>query len=567
MSNLKRVTISEKCILCGLCELDQYKKIFSCDANGTIQILHNGLVDIDVHPELLEASKMCPTQAIQIQEEETTSGSKEDNLKKLNDLIYKRLRDYSFAPPEVGDYKYKTGVYKASKIPAQYRSDNKYRTDDAAQEAGVRAFKSAVWSQAKNIARQYIVAYRVKQLKKYYTYEQEEDNFYFSKNMEIKGLLTEAANLASCVTEGKIKLPKDFCEFEVRPDWGYDNITRDSLAKLEDLNFDFECSSSFHDVYWYDCWISVDDYGDDKYFYDFEEAESQFRDDMDSVVDDVLYNEVQSRVNNITGTYLNAAQNLLLSKVDLLQAELRKYIQVDSAEQQKQVIENICSEIAETSLPKIPLPQPDVDLLYNSDYRFHSESSCEEASENRRERAYKEGLCFVEHLPETLSQECAEQVEIVLTKWKREILPIYSSCGNKLASQKLCVTIDDDNCVINLDDFDNVNVPVSSSIRRYISSEILRYGTSVDDVRYMSKYDCKIRIYHDYDLKETFFGNFKEVNHRYCYDLDLYEFDESARLVGKACVKKFEESAFWKQYFDSIKRSLIKSLRSMFSVS
>ena len=312
MPQLKRVSIvSHKCILCGLCEQEQYSNVFLCADDGSITVSNGGLVDIEKYPQLLEAERQCPSHAIEIQDEETVLGGKKEAQDKLNQKIYKELRDYPFEPPSPKDYEYKTGVYQASKIPAQYRSACKYRTYEAAEDAGASTFKSAVWSQTKAIARQYIVAYRVKQLKKYYTYEESEGNFYFQKNREITTSLTETYELAKFITDGKIDLPNDFCTFDVKPDWGKYSISKERLEKLEDATFDFEYASSFHTADWYRTWVKVDDYGDDKYYYDFEEAEKQFREDMDSCVEDVLYKEVQSRVEDAVRDYLENGKKII----------------------------------------------------------------------------------------------------------------------------------------------------------------------------------------------------------------------------------------------------------------
>lgn len=71
---------------------------------------------------------------------------------------------------------------------------------------------------------------------------------------------------------------------------------------------------SFHTADWYRTWVNVDDYGDDKYYYDFEEAEKQFREDMDSCVEDVLDKEVQSRVEDAVRDYLQNSKKILNEK-------------------------------------------------------------------------------------------------------------------------------------------------------------------------------------------------------------------------------------------------------------
>ena len=564
MSQLKRVSIlPHKCILCGLCEQEQYSDIFLCSEDGSISVANEGIVDIEKYPQLLDIERICPSHAIEIKDEETVLGRKYEAQDKLNQKIYHELRDYSFEPPDPKDYEYKTGVYQASKVPAQYRSGCKYRSYESAEDAGTSAFKSAVWSQFKAIARQYIVAYRVKQLKKYYTYEESENNYYFQKNTEISKILKEVYQLAKFVTDDQIDLPNEFCTFDVQPDWGEYGFSRERLEKLEDTNFDFERASFFHTADWYKTWVNVDDYGDDKYYYDFEEAEEQFREDMDSCVEDVLYKEVQSRVEDAVYNYLKKGKEILDEKINILQEELRKHISTDETSLFKEEIKKVCTEISNTELPQVATPSINMDLDYNNDYRFHSKRDCEKAAENRRHRAYNEGCSYIQNLPDSLNDSYMEQIKNLLTQWKRMILRAYDMSGKDRSNQSLKITVGNTSVNIDLSNFHDVIIPRDCDIKDYISKNIIKYGPSAGDTSYMSEYSCKISIWEDYDIKETIFGNIKEVNHRYAYDVPLYEFQHSALDVAQACITVLTESPFLPVYFKKIKESVLKALSEL----
>lgn len=95
----------------------------------------------------------------------------------------------------------------------------------------------------------------------------------------------------------------------------------------------------------------------------------------------------------------------------------------------------------------------------------------------------------------------------------------------------------------------------------------MEYGTSVGDVEYISEYDIKIDIGHDYDLRDTLFGGLKEVNNRWCYHLwNIHDVRFSASDVGDACVKKLEESTYFKRYVESIKKSFIEEISKISGV-
>lgn len=561
MPTPKRISITEKCIMCGICEDEQYSMIFNCSKDGTgIEVRNNGLIDIDKFPRVLEAQKLCPTQAIEIKNDFTFSDSISEAADKLNQKIFSTLRDYQFTAPDYREYEYETGVYEVPPIPAQYRSQCKYWSYDSAEDAGLNAFKSAVWSQAKTIIRQYIVVYRVKKLKKYYTYEENENNFYFRKNKEIEKLLTEVYELSQYVTAGKINLPNDFCKFDVKPDWGYQGFNRDRLEKLEDTDWNFKSPV----VDYYRTWIDVDDDGGDKYYYDFTEAGKEFRQDLDQAVSDVLNRDVESRIQSITAPYLEAAKALLTKKVDILQSELKKHIRLNGGSKAKfrEEINKVWLEISDYTFPSISIPQNSMDLDLDDSYRFYSKGDCEKAAGNRRERAYNEGYSFVQSLPSVLNDAYMELISEAMTQWKRNIIRVFDLCGKKIPTKHFEVKVGSETIWFSLMDNDDVPVPCDNMICQYVKEEIMHYGTSVGETSYVSEYSPSILISEDYDLKETIFGNLKEVNRRYAYYINLYEFFCSAREVAEACIKAFETSNFWSQFTQNVKKSFIDSLRS-----
>lgn len=565
MSTIKQVSVSSKCEMCGKCEEKKYSEIFACKRDGTaMEVKNNGLVDADtpLFQLILEVQKFCPFQAIQIEDSAVTTDDKSINekLAEMNRLVYEELRDYPFAPPAEKEYAYETGVYTVAKIPAQYRSTNTYRTYEAAEAAGVQAFKSAIWSQAKSIARQYIIQYRVKKLKKYYTYEEKAGNFYYDMNQDVSRLLQKAETLAKAVTNGKIKLPDNFSNFAIEPDWGYENFNRDLLEKLEDVNFDFEHARSFYVPDSYSCYVDVNDHHDDKYYYDYEKAEESFRGDMDSVVQDVLDTEVPQRVDAATSKYLEAAKKQLSEKLDLLQKELKKYISNSDSSQFERELKELCSDIWKSKIICDKAPSPRLDLEYNSDYRFYSERECEKAAQNRRERAYNDGRYFIERLPETLDECYARLIGTALTQWKRNIIRVFDMTGQKVPPEPIRVIVGDHTIELNLRNFDDVTVSDTGTVKQYVKDRILRYGYAVGNVKYISEYEPKINVDVSFDVKETIFGNIKEVNHRYGYIIPLHEFDYSAYLVGEACLKELNQSDFLVEFTQKIKESLIESL-------
>lgn len=199
-------------------------------------------------------------------------------------------------------------------------------------------------------------------------------------------------------------------------------------------------------------------------------------------------------------------------------------------------------------------------MEYNSDYRFYSERECEKAAQNRRERAYNDGRYFIERLPETLDECYARLIGTALTQWKRNIIRVFDMTGQKVPPEPIRVIVGDHTIELNLRNFDDVTVSDTGTVKQYVKDRILRYGYAVGNVKYISEYEPKINVDVSFDVKETIFGNIKEVNHRYGYIIPLHEFDYSAYLVGEACLKELNQSDFLVEFTQKIKESLIESL-------
>lgn len=565
---LKEIAVLDSCSLCGLCDQEELSDVFTHDENGKLSVRHGGVIDIEKYSKVLEVAELCPENAIQISEVKELS--QEDTSKALdqfNRLLNKELRDYPFKVPNYqDDYAYETETYQALPVPAKYRSEAKYRTYEGAEDAGLSEFVRSVYSQAKNIKKQYIVAYKVKKLEKYYTYEETNDNFYYHLNKDVSQLLEKAVQLANVISKNQIKFPDGFEVFDVKPDWKKTKYSRQILQTFEDVDFDIESSTFFAPSDEYRCYVNVD--GDDRYYYDFEEAESTFRERIDSAIWDKIDQYVPQWVEGITKEYLDRAKVELSNRINFLQTEVKKFVKSDDKDAFKASIKKVCDTILQTTIPNISVPSPNFDIDYDSSYRFRSESSCESAAEHRRERAYNDGRSFLERLPRLFNEPYMEAFSKTMTGWKRELLSAFDI--NRVAYPNLALNVKIGKGVIeiSLSNHDDVAVSSDSSIRDYFEQNLSSsacYG-SVNGVSYMREYDCEINTFEDFDIKETIFGGIKEVNHRYSYNVNLFEFRYSAGKVANACDDVLKNSDFMKKYFSDIKKSFVSEIRRITGV-
>lgn len=572
MANVKNVTISDSCTLCGLCEQPDLENIFRHGDDATIVVRNNGLIDVDKFPKVVELEKLCPANAIKISDVNTINiEDKGKALEQFNNLINKELRDFPFKKPTYySDYPYDVGTYQALPISARFRSDSKYLTDETAEDAGISEFKHAVFSQVKVVVAQYVNAYKIKQLQKYCVYEERPENFYFSTNMKIRALLEQAVQLAILATDDKLDIPSTFCEFNIQPDWHEVRVAIEHIQGLEKVDFNFSRSSNFHeDANYYRTW--VDTGGDFKHcYYDFEAAEVEFRDDLDRAVSDIMEHMVPDDIDYITENYLSRAKNEVLVKIDLLQQEVKRNTCVSDSKDFSLKISELCNKIRNSPLPKLKMIFIDnYDDDYNDGYRFYSERDCIQAAKNRRERGHNEGLSFLRNLPFYFNNTYLDLFSKELTSWKREILGIYDLCGRPYPTKDLTINFGKQRFSLSLSTYEDVPPASDNSIRDYVDSN-LKYSAcygSVDGVSYISEYECEIDTNYDCDFKETLFGNIKEVNKRYGYMLDsLYKFQSSAEKVSRACDNVLNQSDFMNNYFAEIKQSFVAELLNVTGV-
>ena len=574
MSVLKRITVTDKCIRCGICENPEYNDIFDIGVDGRVTPKHQGLINEESYFKVFNITSICPTQSILIEDEQISKMDYDTALRKLNDLIYQKLRKRPFSIPNPSDYEYKSGIYEVAKIPANYKSEAKYLTDKSAEKAGLDAFEREVWEQYKNIATQYIVQYRVKKLKPFYCYEKSDNNYYFRSNKEIELLLDEVYQLALVVTDRKISLPNDFCTFEVEPNWGYNDSDRLALSEIEKTPYNLTKSNFFHDASYYDCYIDSGDYGNDfKNYYDFERAEAELREDIDLSVGDVINEIVPKAVETLISNYIEKANRILNEKLDTLQANLSKFISSDKEAEFKDELLRICKKILTATPPHISRPYPEMD--YHADFHkeYSSESRCEKEAEDLRDRAYRAGERFLENLSSTLDYSYQESLAKELTKWKILVQQTLDAYGKKKPSDCISVSSGNFRCNIYLNNTEAVRCGgLVSHINRLIEDEILHWsGQKIvgSDVQYMSKYDCKIKVYEsDCDYRNALFGDrIIKYNIKYSYDVHVEDFKWSAEKVSSVCTEKLNNSEFLKADFQKIKLSFVDGIYKLFQLN
>lgn len=561
MANVKEIQITAACTNCGLCEQEEFKDIFAYHSSGKMEVLHNGLVDLELYPKVSELAELCPVQAIKIVDSKIETLDKNEALKEFNRLVNHELRDFPFKAPFYSEYAYESGVYTALQIPAHYRSEAKYLTDETAKDAGLREFKNAVFAQKNNIVKQYLTAYKVKVLQNYIRYEEIPENYYYSVNTKISKLLEKAYQLAKIIVGEQLDLPETFYHFEIKPELKPE-FTIQKLRELEKLDMELEKSSSYHaDADDYRTWVETG--GDFKScWYDFTDAEKEFRDDIDCAIRDRMDYKIEEDIAYLTEEFLKSAKDEVIKRIDILQEKVKNLSKASSKATFQNELDIFYSKVRTFSALDVTARYPDIDTDYNNECRFRSESSCLEAANNRRDRAYNDGLHYIEDLPRAFNTAYLNAIQKLLTEWKRELLEIYDNNGRPYPNKTIQVEIGDSTIRIPLNDHSDVPLANDDAIKNYFEDHI-RFNPrweSIDGIKYVSEYECKIETIYDCDYRETLFGNYREINKKYGYFLRLYTFVSSAWEIAKACGAKLSASDFIKNYIGGIKASFLSEV-------
>ena len=202
---------------------------------------------------------------------------------------------------------------------------------------------------------------------------------------------------------------------------------------------------------------------------------------------------------------------------------------------------------------------------YHADFRkeYSSESRCEKDAEDLRDRAYRAGERFLENLSSTLDYSYQEALAKELTKWKVQVQQTLDAYGKKKPSDCISVSSGNFRCNIYLNNTEAVRCGgLVSHINHLIDDKILHWsGQKIvgSDVQYMSKYDCKIKVYEsDCDYRNALFGDrIIKYNIKYSYDVHVEDFKWSAEKVSSVCTEKLNNSEFLKADFQKIKLSFV----------
>ncbi|WP_160690082.1 ferredoxin [Clostridium sp. C2-6-12] len=319
---MKKVIISEKCVSCGACALEC--DVFEESPNGKAAINNKIELDDNITKKILKIANECPVKAIEIIEDKIVKSQGKEGLKEVSNLLKKELIDSQIAKPQIDDYKFNKEEYRipVSAGYGEYRYD--YKSDDKAVQAGLKEFDRVMYSQRKALIQQVLVEYKFKSLKKYSEYEMKDGNYYYDLKKKIEQILIKVEREAKSISNNKISLPNNFSIFEVKPDFGHDDMIVYQLRHFEELWFTNDIMNELESLHWYDTYVDTDDMedsrGKDVYCYkNIYKVSELFG---KHILDEVVYvlsgaDGAQKIVNEALNKYIDLANKEINKKVEI----------------------------------------------------------------------------------------------------------------------------------------------------------------------------------------------------------------------------------------------------------
>lgn len=561
MISVKKISISNHCCMCGLCEIEKYKNYILKTKDGKLKPLNDGILLNKKQIDLIQnLAQNCIVDAISFSDV-IKSKTISEAYAEINDIINVKLRDYSFRTPQREEYEYVDKKYTNPPISCNYTTSSTYSNYDRAEEEGLKVFERQVYSQKDEIRNRLLVAYRVKQLKKFSHYEENEENYYYNENKKISNLIKKIEILIKSLSDENIKISESFSEFKVGPDISYDgDIYCYDLRNIEN-NYKLQKLCSYHEIVHYSTYVDVYDVGE-RYTYNFKEAEEELREDIDFEISIHATQIAEKVIESALNEYYIQARKLLNEKINYIQNKLKE-LRPYSSESNEQLFLNSMKKVQE-EISKIDfkyiLREKDLDTDYNSNYRFSSERECEKAASNRQWRCYEECLDFLssgknDNLANQLAVAYNKQIEDILTKIKRKIQIAYDLAGCEYPIKIVRLKNENMDIDIDLSNSENIRCYLVNNIKRYIESNSPSY-----DIPYSI---CDVNITYTCDYRESWFGEIKEINKKYAYDLSLWRYKYRLNEICEDWCKQFFHSDYLNKLKNDLKKQFIEQLNDL----
>lgn len=340
---MKRLKVSEACNGCGACVFKS--PYFVEDAEGNAVPVAGKAVAAKDLKTLTRIAEECPQKAIRIEEVGSTVKSGKKGLTELLKKLEDRRRTLEIPRSDPKKLKFSAKDYDILVPFSNKDCIGDYSSESQAKSAARDEFENLCYqpSAYRPMLKKVFVEYKVKKLRPYYTYEENEVNFYYQYNQSMECFLREIYSEARELCGSIFKLPESWCKFNAKPG---DGVLETQLVK----NFDdystgsgiienFKSRGEYTSLRWYlnqmefyydEIYVGEGMFGRAKYknqwhFSGFDEAAKEFVNDLKSSIDNVS-DDITDRacdvVNCAIFSYEQSVKEVLEKKI----AEFKKYL-------------------------------------------------------------------------------------------------------------------------------------------------------------------------------------------------------------------------------------------------
>ncbi|MCM3006322.1 ferredoxin [Priestia koreensis] len=556
--SMKKIFVSNKCVACGVCTVNS--EFLVEDANGCAIPKEPGLITAEQYIKFQEVIDDCPVNAISVEDETITALHGSDAVIELKTMINEKIKNYKIPYPNSEEYDFNETNYEAPSFLSQGLSKNTYKSYDKAQNEGFYAFKNTMYSQQKALIQAVCIEYKTRQLKKFAYYVKEKGNYFYDINMEISKMLEEAVLLGQYISENKVNLPSDFCDFEVGPDKGFDGDTWSwILRNLEQLDW----SDKMKDEEFYKTYINVEEY-DDQYKYSLYEVESTFREYIVYGLYMQLSDRVDQAIDSTYKKYCEVFKKTLNEKLSLLKTELKRCSKFDDSVETKQAdlvkeINLLLGDIRSIELKKETVYHS-VDWSYDSSFRFSSYSKASEAGGNRTDRFYNDCEFYLgtRHSP-SISNDLSEcyknQFEAVINIFKTKLQEIFDKHDMPYPKEWLYISCGTQSKIsVDISNYEDVSSNIRGDIRNFIEDKVIGWGGALRNGEYFDYSDVSYEVSESITWKQGLFGEKKVPVYNYLADFGRC-YSGFNKAVSFCCDYVFESD-----YINSFRFNMLSSL-------
>ncbi|MGF6991573.1 ferredoxin [Lachnospiraceae bacterium PM6-15] len=563
MKGLVELGVEKRCEACGLCVATS--SLFEEDAFGYAKPTGLGILEDD-DSRVDEIIAQCPVGAIQVKKIETTyNRDKKEAILKLKEWIKKNIQEFEPAPIKNKDVFFNYDLYKLPELLKHSKSYPEYRGYDEAKIAGLEMFTKKIYNQTETLSQYLRVEYKTHQLKNYINYKNEEGNYYHENNLKLSRSIEKAVLLGSAILGKGFAFPKNFFEIKIGPSVSYESSMCENLSSLErEGQFTVIRHQNYFKTY-----INVDDDVESgKYWYSLAEAEEEFKKTLLFDLDMKMQPFIERAMDELENEYKREIYDLVRKKYKLLVTKideiiLKENLMSNDKQDINEDFRKLCNEIRKIEIRKEYVYR-DVDMEYDDNPRFKSESKANDAASNRLKRFYDEcrdyvGPNYSENISNHLSKVYTAQFEKILADMRNKIQIIFDK--HSIKYPYIVFEIEGYNGIEMLDigSEDKVSFGTEREIVEYIDKNILGYNGTLEQDKYIKFSDISHELHEDIDFIEGIFGEKEIITYGYyLYGLSDMEF-EFYKVIG-ICCDQFYESEYIRKFRENMIKSLIAEI-------